>query len=265
MSIRRALERSLTFPVRKPRHDLEPFAEEEDASLGPEPQLIVVQPFLKRKQSHSDLDHDLLLSIRAEIAQCDAEDAELRAALSNVRARKQHAVARLHAFFRTPANRLSHFLLSLIFQHLDIRTIESSVLLVSKRWRRTAMSTPELWNTIQLHRGPSCSRAFIKRAKGLPLIVELDLPEPNQSERVDWALSNLKRPGEAEILREREIERLFAPVVPFASSWTALRVRTPDVFTMQRVLACCARAGGMRSLRELDLAVARLTGPETSV
>ncbi|KAG8719257.1 hypothetical protein FRC08_003266 [Ceratobasidium sp. 394] len=138
-------------------------------------------------------------------------------------------------------------------------------MLVSRRWRRTALSTPELWNTIQLHRGPACARAFIKRAKGLPLFVELYLPEPQQSERVDWALSNLKRPGDAEFLREREIERLFAPVLPFAASWAALRVRAPDVFSMQSVLACCARAGGTRALRELELGVARLTGPETSV
>ncbi|KAG8742428.1 hypothetical protein FRC10_001442 [Ceratobasidium sp. 414] len=266
MSIRRVIERSLTFPVRKPRHDPEFF---EDRPPTPEPPLIVVQPFLKRKQSHPasalESEQDQLLALRAEIAQCDAEDAELRVALANVRARKQQVIARLHAFFRTPANRLSPLVLSLIFQYLDIRTVESVAMLVSRRWRRTALSTPELWNTIQLHRGPTCARAFIRRAKGLPLFVELHLPEPRQGERVDWALSNLKRPGDAELFREREIERLFAPVLPFASSWAALRVRAPDVFSMQSVLGCCARAGGVRALRELELGVARLTGPETSV
>ncbi|KAG9077934.1 hypothetical protein FRC06_008628, partial [Ceratobasidium sp. 370] len=84
MSIRRVLERSLTFPVRKHRHDLE-FPE--DRPPSPEPPLIVVQPFLKRKQSHPasvhDSEQDQLLALRAEIAQCEAEDAELRAALAN--------------------------------------------------------------------------------------------------------------------------------------------------------------------------------------
>jgi len=244
---------------------LAPFTEE-SAPSSPEPQLIVVQPFLKRKQSHPSInEHDQLLSLRAEIAQCDAEDAELRIALNNVRTRKQHAVARMHALFRSPVNRLSQSVLSMIFQHLDIHTVESTVMLVSRRWKRSALSTPELWNTIQLHRGPVCARTFIKRAKGLALIVELTLPEPHQSDQINWALSNLKRPGESDLVRERDIERLFAPVLPFAATWLALRVRAPDVFSMQRVLSCCAKAGGTKALRELELNVLRLTGTETSV
>lgn len=223
---------------------------------------------LKHKQSraasvHSDSEH--LFALRAFIAQCDAEDAELRAALSNVRTRKQQAVARLHALMRTPANRLSPPILSLIFQYLDMKTIESSVMLVSKRWKRTALSIPELWNTIQLHRGPACARTYIRRARTLPLIVELNLPDPVHGDQINWALSNLKRPGEADVLRERNIEQLLSPALPYISTWSAFRVRAPDVFSMQTVLALCAEAGGTKALRELVLAVARLSGTETSV
>ncbi|KAF8595408.1 hypothetical protein BDV93DRAFT_611413 [Ceratobasidium sp. AG-I] len=272
MSIRRALERSLTFPARKPKPEqyepsLAPFSEEDRSPIS-QPELILVHPSLRRKQSHAASTHsdsEQLFALRALIAQCDAEDSELRAALSNVRARKQQAVARLHALMRTPANRLSPPILSLIFQYLDMRTIESSIMLVSKRWKRTALSIPELWNTIPLHRGPACARAYIRRARGLPLIVELSLPDPLHGDQISWALSNLKRAGDAEILRERNIERLLAPALPLISTWSAFRVRAPDVFSMQTVLALCAEAGGTKALRELVLAVARLSDTETSV
>ncbi|KAG8742427.1 hypothetical protein FRC10_001441 [Ceratobasidium sp. 414] len=188
------------------------------------------------KQSALESEQDQLLPLRAEIAQCDAEDAELRVALANVRARKQQVIARLHASPRTPANRLSPLVPSLIFQYLDIRTVESVAMLVSRRWRRTALSTPELWNTIQLHRGPTCARAFIRRAKGLPLFVELHLPEPRQRERVDWRCQTLNDQATQ------------------SSSATA---RSSGF-----LLPSCR---GVRALRELELGVARLTGPETSV
>ncbi|QRV88130.1 F-box-like protein [Ceratobasidium sp. AG-Ba] len=268
MSIRRALERSLTFPARKPTRHEHDYIPEDDSPSTPEPQPILVQPSLRPKQSRtaSTHEHEQLIALRAEIAQCDAEEAELRHALAHVRARKQQALTHLHTLFRKPANllSLSTFILSSIFQYLDAPTLESGVMLVCKRWRRTALSCPELWNTIQLHRGPVCARAYIKRARTVPLQVELFLPEPANGERVDWAWSNLKRPGDAEMLRERELERLLSPVLPLVQTWSSLCVQTPDVFSMQRVLGFCARAGGTRALRQLELGVTRLTGIESS-
>lgn len=276
MSIRRALGRSFTFPTsgkkqRQPRQEqldpkLAPFPEETKQPGSPQPELILVHP-VKHKQSHAPSIHsetEQVLALRAEIAICDEEEAELRLALAHVRARKYEAIGRLHALVRTPANLLAPSVLALIFSYLDIHTIESKVMLISRRWRRTALSLPQLWNTIQLTRGPVCAKAYIKRARGLPLIVELDLPEPLQGEQVNWALSNLKRPGDADMLREREIERLFAPVLPFISNWAALRVHVPDVFSMQKVLSCCAKAGGTKVLKELELVVTKLSKPDSS-
>ncbi|EUC66255.1 F-box-like domain protein [Rhizoctonia solani AG-3 Rhs1AP] len=136
-------------------------------------------------------------------------------------------------------------------------TLEWGVMLVCKRWRRLALSLPELWSWVDLMRGPGCTKAYVKRAKGLPLTIALDLPDLQQSDQVSIALSNLKRPGEGDMLRSHQIERLFAPVLPHISTWTALHIRTPDVLGMQAVLSICAKAGGTKALQSLELIISR--------
>ncbi|CAE6404619.1 unnamed protein product [Rhizoctonia solani] len=262
MAIRRALGRSFTFPTNRKREDgarwgdpkLAPFPEDQGEEHRP-PELILVNSPSSRSPPVTEADQ--IQALRDEIYQHELSESELRAALSETRAQKHLAIARLHSLVRTPANRLSSHILAQIFELVDPMTLEWGVMLVCKRWRRLALSLPELWSSVDLMRGPGCAKAYVKRAKGLPLTIELDLPDLQQSDQVSIALSNLKRPGEGDMLRSHQIERLFAPVLPHISTWTSLHVRTPDVLGMQAVLSICAKAGGTKSLRALELIVSK--------
>ncbi|KAF8681320.1 Coatomer subunit delta [Rhizoctonia solani] len=262
MSIKLALGRSFTFPTNsRKRNDgrkltdpkLAPFPEDpgEEHRL---PELILVNSPGSR---NIPTEADEIQALRDEIYQYELSESQLRAALFETRAQKHMAIARLHSLVRTPANRLSSAILEIIFGLVDKMTLEWGVMLVCKRWRRLALGLPELWSTVDLMRGPVCAKAYSKRAKGFPLAIELDLPDLEQGDQVSYALSNLKRPGEGDLLRSHQIERLFTPVLPFIATWTSLHVRTPDVLGMQAVLSICAKAGGTRTLQSLELIVSR--------
>ncbi|CAE7224546.1 unnamed protein product [Rhizoctonia solani] len=263
MSIRRALGRSFTFPTNRKREDgrkwgdpkLASFPEDQGEEHRPPELILVNSPSSRSPPIITEADQ--IQALRDEIYQHELSESQLREALSETRAQKHLAIARLHSLVRTPANRLSTHLLEQIFGLVDPMTLEWGVMLVCKRWRRLALNLPELWASVDLMRGPVCAKAYAKRAKDLPLTIELDLPDLRQSDQVSIALSNLKRPGEGDMLRSHQIERLFAPVLPYISTWASLHVRTPDVLAMQAVLSICANAGGTKALQSLELIVSK--------
>ncbi|KAJ1309225.1 hypothetical protein OPQ81_004892 [Rhizoctonia solani] len=232
-----------------------PFPEDQGEEHRPRELILVNSPGSRSPPIITEADQ--IQALRDEISQYELSESQLRAALSETRAQKHLAIARLHSLVRTPANRLSSQILEKIFGLVDQMTLEWGVMLVCKRWRRLALSLPELWSTVDLIRGPVCARAYVKRARGLPLAIELNLPDLQQGDQVSIALSNLKRPGEGDMLRSHQIERLFIPVLPLISTWNSLHVRTPDVLAMQAVLNICAQAGGTRALQSLELVVSR--------